>query len=100
MTDWEQITVDIQRAMQAVDDLHLASKALREQPTPDRVDVFQRRMRELSGELQRMQYIMSHEEDVFADEVADALSEIFYGRPAPWRKTPRHLEMEGEAEKS
>lgn len=86
MTDLEQMTADIQEAMRALGEAHAASEALRAQPDQERLAAFQKQMRTLSEELQEIQYIFSHEDEFFNDEVADALSKIFTGKEAPWHK--------------
>lgn len=89
MTDWELISAQIHRAMEAVDEAHAASSALREKPSASTLDVFQEKMGELCKHLQALKYRMEHEDIVFSDEVVDALSELFTGHDAPYRKSPR-----------
>jgi len=86
MTDWERFSEDIQQAMRALNKANAASEALREQPDQERLAAFQKQMHSLYQELQGIQYIMSHEDEFFNDEVADALSKMFTGKPAPWHK--------------
>lgn len=86
MTDWDRITTDIQQAMQAVNQANKASEALREQPDREHLENFQEQIRTLYLELQNIQYMMSHEDEFFNDEVADAMSKLFTGKPAPWHK--------------
>lgn len=89
MTDWELISAQIHRAMDAVDEAHAASTALREQPSTSTLDAFQEKMNKLSEHLQALKYSMNHEDIIFSDEVVDTLSEIFSGHEAPYRKSPR-----------
>ncbi len=89
MTDWELISSQIQRAMAAVEDAHMVSQALRDEPTPEKLTKFQKKMGELARELDNIEYFLEHEDMVFSDDVSDVLSEIFTGKPAPYRKTHR-----------
>jgi hypothetical protein len=43
-------------------------------------------MHALYLELQGIQYVLTHEDEYFNDKVADAMSQIFTGKPAPWHK--------------
>jgi hypothetical protein len=92
MTDWELISAQIHRAMEAVDEAHEASNSLRKKPSAETLDNFQEKMRHLCEHLQDLKYNMNHEDIVFSDEVVDALSEIFSGHEAPYRKSPRSKE--------
>jgi hypothetical protein len=92
MTDWEMISEQIHQAMEAVDKAHAASNALRKQPSAATLDVFQEQMGKLCDHLQALKYRMNHEDIVFSDEVVDAMSKIFTGHEAPYRKSPRDKE--------
>jgi hypothetical protein len=89
MTDWELISEQIHQAMEAIDEAHAASTALREKPSVPALDELQEKMKKLCEHLQALKYNMNHEDIVFADEVVDTLSEIFSGHEAPYRKSPR-----------
>ena len=86
MTDWDQISTDIQQAMTALHDADQASKSLLEQPDQERIQTFQEKMRALYLDLKKIQYVLDHEDIFFSDGVADALSNLFTGKPAPWHK--------------
>ncbi len=89
MTDWDLITSQIVKAMEAVEDAHLAGKALQDEPTPEKLSEFKKQMSDLANDLKEIQYFMEHEDLVFSDDIADVLSEMFTGKPAPYRKSLR-----------
>ena len=92
MTDWDRITSQIDQAISALDEAHQAGRALRAKTTPENLDVFQKQMRTLSEHLKHFQYIMDHQDEVFGDDIADALSELWSGGVAPYHKTPHDEE--------
>lgn len=89
MTDWDQMVEYIQRAMEAVDKAHDASKELRERATPATIDQFRERMNELTEHLTRLQTVLNNQEAFALDEMADWLSNAFTGNPSEYRRTPR-----------
>ncbi len=89
MTDWELITAQIKKAMSAVEDAHEAGKALKDDPSPERLGEFQKQMADLSKDLESIEYFLEHEDWVLTDDISDVLSEAFSGKPAPFRKTTR-----------
>jgi len=97
MTDWESITENIQRAMQALDKAQEASERLRTQTNIETLDEFQTEMTALSDELQVLKNIFSHESTYAADGLVDVLSEFFSGEPSRFRHIAR---FEHQPEKS
>jgi cobalamin biosynthesis Mg chelatase CobN len=91
MTDWEEITGYIQNAMQAVDQAHQVSENLRNHTTPENFNAFKEHMQELYEHLGTLKYLMEHESKASMDEVVDALSWMFSGKPASYRTTPRDV---------
>jgi len=89
MTDWDLITSQIMKAMAAVEVAHLAGKALQDDPTLEKLSEFKEQMSDLANDLEEIKYFMEHEDLVFSDDVADALSQMFTGKPAPYRKYMR-----------
>jgi hypothetical protein len=92
MSDWEQIAEYIHNAMQAVEQTHEAGRELREKPNHTNFDAFRTRMDELHQRLTTLKSMLEHENVVFLDELADALSKAFGGKPAEYH----HIEQYGE----
>lgn len=92
MSDWEQIAEYIHNAMQAVEQTHEAGQELRKNPNHANFDAFRAQMEELHQRLAALKTMLEHENVVFLDELADALSRAFGGKPAEYR----HIEQYGE----
>jgi uncharacterized protein YaaR (DUF327 family) len=90
MTDWELITEQIQNAMRAVDKASEAGENLRNETTPQNVDAFTEQLNELCDHLITMKQILEHESGFSMDELADVLSKLLSGEPAPYRTTKRY----------
>jgi inorganic triphosphatase YgiF len=93
MTDWDLINEYIQRAMQAVDEAHNATKKLKEKATPEAFDQFRVEMQELTEHLTQLQTILNHSDTYALNELADWLSTTFGGEHAEYRHTP-HMELD------
>jgi hypothetical protein len=89
MTDWDEITEYIQKAMQAVDKAHEVTKDLREKPTPELFDQFRAEMGELTEHLTKLQSVLDNQEAFALDEIADWLNTSFGGKEPNYRHTPR-----------
>lgn len=89
MTDWDQIVENIEKAMQAVDETQTASENLRNHTTAENFDEFRSQMEELCSHLSALKNTLEHESAFTLEELVDALSEVFSGKPAAYRKTPR-----------
>jgi hypothetical protein len=89
MTELEEISEYIRNAMNALEAAHQAGEELRNHTTPDNVDAFTRKCEELCQHLTRLKQILEHESDYSVDELADVLSQLFQGKPAPYRTLPR-----------
>ena len=91
MTDWDLIIENMQKAMQAMDHTHEAGENLRNHTTPETFDEFRDHMEELCSHLSALKNILEHGGTYTMDEMMDALSEMFSGKPAAYRKT-QHIE--------
>jgi hypothetical protein len=91
MTDWDLIIENMQNAMQAVDHAHEAGENLRNHTTAETFDEFRDHMEELCSHLSALKSVLEHSSTYTMDELVDALSEMFSGRPAAYRKT-QHIE--------
>jgi hypothetical protein len=89
MTDWEWITEQIQRAMQTIDETQIAEENLRNHTTPETADEYTQQLRKLYEHLSSIKFIWEHEFNYSMDELADVMSEMFSGKPAPYRATRR-----------
>lgn len=87
MTDWEDITNNIKRAMQAVNDAQEASETLMNETNMENLKTFQEQMAKLQEELCSTQWALDHAGQYSMDEVIDALNKMFSGRPAPYRSS-------------
>ena len=87
MTDWDLIIENIQNAMQAVEHTHEAGENLRNHTTPETFDEFRAHMEELCSHLSTLKNVLEHSTTYGMDELIDALSEMFSGKPAAYRKT-------------
>lgn len=91
MTDWDLIIEYMQNAMQAVEHTHEAGENLRNRTTPETFDEFRAHMEELCTHLSALKTVLEHGSTYTMDELMDALSEIFTGKPAAYRRT-QHIE--------
>jgi uncharacterized protein YukE len=91
MTDWDLMMETIHNAMQAVDQAHEAGEKLRNHTTPEHFDAFKAHMEELCSHLRNLKQALEHESTYSMDELVDALSEMFSGHPAAYRRT-QHIE--------
>ena len=89
MTDWNEIIEYIHNAMQAVDEAHGASEKLKEDTNQATFDVFCEKMRQLQERQRKLQIVLNNEEAYAVDELVDALSQVFSGHRAEYRRTPR-----------
>lgn len=89
MTDWDLIVENIQNALQAIDQTHAASENLRNHVSPDTFDEFNTHMQELCEHLSSLKKAMEHSSTYTMDELIDALSQIYSGKPAAYRRTQR-----------
>ena len=91
MTDWDLIVERIHNAMQAVDQAHEASENLCNHTTPETFDDFKSQMEELCEHLKTLKNVMEHTSTYTMDELVDALSKMYSGKPAAYRRT-QHIE--------
>lgn len=89
MTEVEEISEYIRNAMSALEEAHKAGEELRNHTTPDNVDAFTRKCEELCQHLTMLKQIIERGGDFSLDELADILNQMFQGKPAPYRGTPR-----------
>jgi hypothetical protein len=89
MTDWDEIIEYIHNAMQAVDEAHGASEQLKQDTSQATFDVFCEKMRQLQERQRKLQIVLNNEEAYAVDELVDALSQVFSGHRAEYRRTPR-----------
>lgn len=92
MTDWDQVIEYIHNAMEAVDEAHSASEELREQANHATFDAFREKMEALQEHLTRLKTVLDNEEAYAMDELMDALSRVYSGHRAEYRRTPRMQE--------
>jgi mevalonate kinase len=89
MTDWNEIVEFIHNAMQALDEAHGASEELKQNTNHDTFNAFQVKMQELHEHLSKLKAVLDNEEAFAVDELLDALSRVYSGHEAEYRKTPR-----------
>ena len=89
MTDWDEMVQFISHAMEAVDEAHAASRTLKQTANHQTFAAFRERMKELEAHLQRLKTVLDNEEAFAMDELMDALSRVYSGHAADYRKTPR-----------
>ncbi len=92
MTDWDQIVEYIRNAMHAVDDAHKSSHELRDNVNQETLNGFREKMTELEEHLGQLKRILDNEEAYAMDELMDALSKVYSGHRADYRRTPRMME--------
>ncbi len=89
MTDWDEIVEYIHNAMQAVDEAHSASHNLRQDVNRSTFEAFREKMAQLQERQEKLKMVLDNEEAYAVDELVDALSQVFLGHPAEYRRTPR-----------
>jgi len=89
MTDWDEMVQYISQAMGAVDEAHAASQTLRQSTNQAALLQFRSRMKALAEHLERLKVVLDNEEAFAMDELMDALSKVYSGHKADFRKTPR-----------
>ncbi len=89
MTEWDEIVEFIRKAMEAVDEAHGASEELKRNTNHDTFNAFQVKMNELHERLSKLKTVLDNEEAYTMDELMDALSKVYSGHQADYRRTPR-----------
>lgn len=89
MSDLTVIAQAIHDAMQAMEEGHKAGEDLRNNTNHETFDELRVKMAKVHERLSKLQTVLDNEEAYAIDELVDALSNIFMGHPAEYRKTPR-----------
>ncbi|MEW6404836.1 MAG: hypothetical protein AB1649_23815 [Chloroflexota bacterium] len=89
MSELTLIVETILEAMQAVEHAHHATEELRENNNHAAFDDFKTRMRDLEDRLEKLRIVLDNEEAFAMDELMDALSKVYSGHRADYRRTPR-----------
>jgi len=89
MSDMTLIAEDIVNTMQAVDEAFQATEKLRNDADPVAFDSFRAKMIELHDRLSKLKMVLDDENAFAMDELMDALSKVYSGHRADYRKTPR-----------
>ncbi|GAB4528029.1 MAG: hypothetical protein Fur0018_13950 [Anaerolineales bacterium] len=89
MTDWEQMVENIQRAMTALHTAHRASHVAEENMTPESLDDFQQKLRQLRDELQTLAWLEAHPGSAEMDRLNALMSEWFLGRKSGYQRSSR-----------
>ena len=89
MSDMTLIAEDILNAMQAVEEANKAAEELRAKTDPPAFDAFRAKMLELQDHLSKLKLVLDNEEAFAMDELMDAMSKVYSGHRADYRKTPR-----------
>lgn len=89
MSDMTLIAEDILNAMQAVEEAHKAAEELRAKTDHPAFDAFRAKMLELQDHLSKLKLVLDNEEAFAMDELMDAMSKVYSGHRADYRKTPR-----------
>jgi hypothetical protein len=89
MTDWDEVVEYIHHAMQAVDEAHSAAEQLRQNTNHANFQAFLEKMAQLQERQRKIQMVLDNEEAFAVDELVDALSLMFTGHRAEYRRTPR-----------
>lgn len=92
MTDWDEVVEYIYNAMQAVDQAHQASHELLENTNHETFNGFREKMAELEEHLGQLKKVLDNEEAYAVDELVDALSKVYSGHRAEYRRTPRMMD--------
>lgn len=90
MTDWEEMVSNIENAIHALEGAHAASQTLKQTANTQAFDSFLRRMTELQDHLSKLKTVLDNEEAYAVDELVEALSRLYGGHTAHYRRTP-HL---------
>ncbi len=88
MTDWNEISENIERAMKASQQFHEAGKALVHETHEDNLEAFIQQMDALQLELTNIYKIIGPASPVALDEVADAVYHFVSGKHVSYRLTP------------
>jgi len=78
--------------MEAVDEAQAASQSLQQEANQRTFALFRERMQQLEQNLQRPRTVPDNEEAFAMDELMDALSRVYSGHTADYRKTQRMTE--------
>jgi len=89
MTDWDEIVEYIHNAMQAVEEAHSAAEQLKQDTSHANFQAFCEKMAQLQERQLRLKAVLDNEEAYAVDELMDALTMVFSGHRAEWRRTPR-----------
>ena len=89
MTDWDEMVEYIHGAIEAVDEAHSAAQHLKQDANHVTFDEFRRKMADLQAHLRKLKAILDNEEAYAMDELMDALSRVYSGHSADYRRTPR-----------
>ena len=92
MTDWDEILTYVHDAMQAVEKAHTAAQQLKQDTNHSNFEEFRKKMEELQERQARLMMVLDNEEAYAVDELVDALSIMFSGHQAEYRRTPRMRE--------
>lgn len=90
MSDLTLIAENIRNAMDALERTHEVGEDLRERVTPETYSAFRQQMDELTGRLHQLSAMLSHEDEMALDELADALRRAFHARPTEYRHADGH----------
>ncbi len=91
MTDWDEIVENIHNAMRAIDEASRASDELKQNTNHATFDTFRTKVAELDEHLSKLKMVLDNEEAYAMDELMDALSMVYSGHRAEYRRTP-HME--------
>jgi hypothetical protein len=89
MSDMTLIAEDIVNTMQAVEEAYYAAEKLRRQNDIITFDAFRAKILELHEHLSKLKIVLDNEEAFAMDELMDAMSNVYSGHRADYRKTPR-----------
>ncbi len=89
MTDWERMTEEIRRAMEAVDAAHKASEALQSNANGETLDAFHQEIQRLQAELKSLDWLLKHPGSVQMDELALQVREWLEGKREGYRRSPK-----------
>jgi len=90
MSDLTTIAEGIRTSMDAMSKAQEAEAALRNQANHENYLSFRESMETVIGQLTRLKGMLAHEDEVALDELGDALSKAFHGRPASYRHAQGH----------
>ena len=89
MSDLTLIAEDILNTMRTIEEAHTVTQTLRVKIDPVALSDFRIKMIELQNRLEKLKMVLDNEEAFAIDELVDALSVVYTGHTAPYRKTPR-----------